>query len=340
MTRSIFTAAAGVAAILSATGTAHAQVQPYGPRSTAFANVFGPIVGGGQTSQVSVYIVDGVVDQGSTYDGTGGSTQTWSHSADNYRNTAGVAGNTGNAATAISDLHTGSVGGSVSIGNGQVLRGFSQAEAFDTLYFNNISGGTLYLPVAFGFDGTMTGPNITDFSGATATFNVATSFSGCDAGFNSCTGGLSFPSGHGVGVGLNITYLGDGRTFANNFGDPNIAADFDLIDHSDLASGYRDITLASMLTIPTGYSMMGFRLATSIDCSSAFTVCDFSHTSLFNLGDLPDGLSYTSASGVYQTAGSGGVPESASWAMMIGGFGLAGGMMRRRNGGRTQAAFA
>jgi hypothetical protein len=35
--------------------------------------------------------------------------------------------------------------------------------------------------------------------------------------------------------------------------------------------------------------------------------------------------------------GVGGVPEPASWALMIGGFGMAGGMLRRR---RTTAAFA
>jgi hypothetical protein len=338
MTKRICRAAARVAAIaLAGMGAAHAQAPAYGPRSTAFANVFGPYVAGGQTSQVSILVVDGAIVPGSTYDSTGGSTQSWSHSADNFRNTAGVVGNTGNTATAISDLHTGSVGGSVTIGNGQIQRGFSQAEAFDTIYFNNSSGGTLYLPVAFGFDGVMTGPDITDFSSATATFTINIARSGCDVAFNNCLGGLSFPSGRGVGVGLNITYLGGGRTFATNFGDPNIDADFDVVDGSDPASGYRATTLASMLAIPTGYSLFGFRLATSIDCSSAFTVCDFSHTSLFDLGALPDGLSFTSASGVWQNAvptPGGGVPEPSSWAMMIGGFGLAGAALRRakRNG--------
>lgn len=33
--------------------------------------------------------------------------------------------------------------------------------------------------------------------------------------------------------------------------------------------------------------------------------------------------------------GTGAVPEPASWAMMIGGFAMAGGVLRRRGGGRT-----
>jgi len=47
---------------------------------------------------------------------------------------------------------------------------------------------------------------------------------------------------------------------------------------------------------------------------------------------LPDNVTFTSASGAFLTAG---VPEPASWAMMLGGFGLVGGAMRQ---GRKRAA--
>jgi hypothetical protein len=39
---------------------------------------------------------------------------------------------------------------------------------------------------------------------------------------------------------------------------------------------------------------------------------------------------FQSVGHVYQNQTSGGVPEPASWALMIGGFGMAGGMLRRR----------
>jgi PEP-CTERM motif len=47
---------------------------------------------------------------------------------------------------------------------------------------------------------------------------------------------------------------------------------------------------------------------------------------------LPSNVSFTSASGTFLSAnvGPGGVPEPASWALMIAGFGLTGAAMRRR----------
>ena len=58
---------------------------------------------------------------------------------------------------------------------------------------------------------------------------------------------------------------------------------------------------------------------------------DLSHTAVIGF-TLPDGVFLTDAFG--NTFGAppsnGGVPEPASWALMIAGFGLTGAMLRRR----------
>jgi hypothetical protein len=60
---------------------------------------------------------------------------------------------------------------------------------------------------------------------------------------------------------------------------------------------------------------------------------DFSNTSTIGI-QAPTGGSFTSSSGEFlgfaQTPGTGVVPEPASWAMLIAGFGLVGATMRRR----------
>jgi hypothetical protein len=55
---------------------------------------------------------------------------------------------------------------------------------------------------------------------------------------------------------------------------------------------------------------------------------DYSHTASLNLS-TPMGVSWTSASGAFLSQ-VGSVPEPSTWAMMIGGFGIVGGAMRRR----------
>jgi hypothetical protein len=309
-----------------------AQAAPpvyYAPNSTAFANTFGPFVAHGQTSQVSVRIQNGAIDPGSTYDTTGGSTQTSSHSADGYTNSAGVVGNTGNTSATIANLHDGTVRASVSNGNGPILRSFAQGVISDTLYFNNTTGGTVFMPYSFVYDGGMSGPNLTSFSGATALLNTY-GYGGCNADFTGCTG-LQLTGGGSPNAGLSIAYSGDGGTSITYYGDPNLPSSYSVVRNS---SGLDFSSIVSaVLEIPVGYTLFSFQLSESLDCSGAFTVCDFGHTSQFGFPSLPAGLAYSSASGAFQIAGPaspGGVPEPATWAIMIMGLGLTGTALRRR----------
>lgn len=64
----------------------------------------------------------------------------------------------------------------------------------------------------------------------------------------------------------------------------------------------------------------------------------FQHTAAITF-ELPDGVSFTSASGAFLTAQDAALPEPATWATMIAGFGLVGGALRRRSRA-SQAALS
>ena len=61
-------------------------------------------------------------------------------------------------------------------------------------------------------------------------------------------------------------------------------------------------------------------------------------TVTFLLGTGPDGYTFDSTGLSLLVTGPDGVPEPASWAMMIGGFGLAGGAVRRRKAATVRFA--
>ena len=62
------------------------------------------------------------------------------------------------------------------------------------------------------------------------------------------------------------------------------------------------------------------------------TQTDFYHTGTFSFPGLPPGVTFTSASGAFLGGGKtdGGVPEPASWALMLAGFFSLGAMLRVR----------
>lgn len=75
-----------------------------------------------------------------------------------------------------------------------------------------------------------------------------------------------------------------------------------------------------------------YEIGMGISLTGTNIIKDFSNTSFVNF-DIPDGVILNSSSGVLlsqpiQAAGS--VPEPASWAMLIAGFGVIGGLARRR----------
>jgi hypothetical protein len=84
------------------------------------------------------------------------------------------------------------------------------------------------------------------------------------------------------------------------------------------------------LLIPRGGSSLGLRFRLATDCRFG-AACLFGNTQGIGFSPLPDGLSFTSASGFFlRPLGGGVIPEPATWAMLISGFGLVGATARRR----------
>ncbi|MDB5680922.1 MAG: hypothetical protein JWO16_727 [Sphingomonas bacterium] len=326
-------AVAGVGITVSS--PAYAQVVN-APTSSAFANAFGSNIGQTQTK-----ITNGVTSD-TNNQAAGGSSST-SHSADGYYNRAQVSTDI-NTATATSDLANGAARGTVGIGNFQSFapRAFSQAIVADTLFFNNGSGSTAFLPYSFRFDGSIS-PTGNFASNATAALSLTGAAFACpDGTYGTCAGdtSLRLATGGAVNMTTVIGYASDGTNnavqqggaFFFNGGDNTDLSNYSVYKDWNNATGVFDTIVSATLAIPTGESRLGYRLVLSLDCSQPASVCDFGNTSKFGFDPIPTGLTVSSASGVFLTtpAASGAVPEPATWAMMLIGFGMIGATVRQR----------
>ena len=320
-------AAAALAATLPANAWA-AHVAVFAPASMATAAAIGS---GGN---VGVGIINGVQEP---YYGTVGST---THSADGWTNGASTSVS-GNVATSSASLTDGTLHGYA----GSTPDGgtFTTSRFTDTVYFTNTSDSALDLTVRFTLDGTVSGVPL-DYNGAAGGFSIFTLFN--------C-------GGCGNALGQQITFANaDHRTadtaaymlfgpagiyrfaeYTGISGPPNPA---DISYGQTFDNGFMTGFYQTTISIPTGLTSLGVGARIDLDCRAG-AVCDFGHTGAFTFGDTPGGLSWTSESGSFLTAlgptdpGGGGVPEPATWAMMILGFGLIGTTARSR---RRAAATA
>jgi PEP-CTERM motif len=198
----------------------------------------------------------------------------------------------------------------------------------DTVFFTNTTGSSLNLDLTYSFDGTAAVLQQKTLTGlAILQLLSCGNASGERINFAS-TGKLANVAGYSVFDDTGVTSVYDqfsgqtldtlGFTVATN------------------TNGIGSI-LKTTLVIPVGETSLGIRnylFLQGIYAASA----DFGHTSRFNFGPLANGLSFTSASGVFLRGNvAAAVPEPATWAMMLFGFALIGSTLRRRIATRISA---
>jgi hypothetical protein len=209
-----------------------------------------------------------------------------------------VNGTASGSSEASANLQAGTVGAKAASNTFNGV-GNASAELYEDLQFFFTGGGTRQVTATASLDGSI----------------------GSFANANSLTG-LSYNMNFGTS---NFSYVSQGSQlgFAFNTGTPT---GWDSFSFTNVTETGFDFT--GKFTINDG-EKRSFSQRLYLICQDGVT-CDFLNTGRVGL-QLPAGVSFTSGSGVFlQPPATGAVPEPASWAMMISGFGLTGGAMRRR----------
>lgn len=291
-----------------------------------------------------VWIVNGVVQASNT--SNGGSFEagplTPGATAVRARGTAPYGGEIADVTTSA-DLATGTMRASATVIDG----GFPSMQASgsgrlkETLWFTNTTEN--WLPIAYRVevDGAISGFPVAQggqaFLDASAGFFVPES-SGCTAlaqciGFEPFAGGASgsaFRAEYRNNIGLYfVDPLGNARFWTVTF-DPG----------HDVGAGLFDFSMSTTLWVPPGETTLTLVPFLHLQgCGGQSGTCGFGNSGRVRLGATPAGLSWRSESGVFLSAlgggGTPGIPEPRSWALLIAGFGLVGGALRRR---RAEAA--
>ena len=202
----------------------------------------------------------------------------------------------------------------------------------DTIFFTNNSGTAQTVRLNLGFDGrTTVGSGATIFNTA-LTLRLQCSFTGC---FNNEQQSIAFAGGPNVGFDTITANFSPTRNTIFQTPDGDIPPGqstrwLTTLNARDGADGWSDGMISTFLTIPTGATSLGFNIMLTNDCRGQAT-CDFGNSAALRIGALPGGVSFGSASGVLLSGlGTGAIPEPASWAMLIAGFGLVGAAARRQ----------
>ena len=209
-----------------------------------------------------------------------------------------VTGTASGSSEASANLQAGTVGAKAASNtfNGS---GSATAELYEDLTFFVTGGGSRQITATSSLDGSI----------------------GSFANANSVSG-LSYNMNFGAS---NFSYVSQGsqRGFAFNTGTPT---GWDSFAFTNVTATGFDFT--GKFTVSDG-EKRSFSQRLYLICQEG-VACDFSKTGRVGL-QLPSGVSFSSGSGLFlQPPPTGAVPEPASWAMMISGFGLAGGAMRRK----------
>ena len=204
----------------------------------------------------------------------------------------------------------------------------TQTQFQDTFFFTNSSGHAVNLDLTFGFDG-----NAQVFSPNSLNGLAYLVLGGCGGCGNTLGEGVKFA---GTGVAASVAAY-------SLFNEAGVYSVYDQYSGQALdklgfsvqtnTNGIGSI-IRTTIVVPTGETSLGFKTYLNLSARGAASA-DFGHTAQFSVGPLADGLSYTTASGIFLTASP--VPEPAAWAMMLCGFALVSGAVRHRVGTRVAA---
>ncbi|HTB16440.1 MAG TPA: PEP-CTERM sorting domain-containing protein [Bryobacteraceae bacterium] len=271
----------------------------------------------------------------------GGANQTWTFTSTPSTNILGLAsanvstvftsfdpqnGSTANdASSASANLATGILGASAGgfcSGTGFPANACGLAESLaemqDMLNFTNTTGQTQNITITWAFDGSA-GSSLDGLD-----------FLFCFGATTSCLGNASGAGPHSpVNAGQIFTFTEN--CIDGNCGDPNPTTTLPTsgwVSTSVTGANTTTETFTGIFAVPAGMSTDSLNAWLEVSCGDGDS-CDFSHTATLNISSI-NGVSYTSSSGVLLTQ-SGVAPEPSSWAMMlIGGLGIAAGIVRRR----------
>lgn len=282
-----------------------------------------------------VKIENGVISFSQTGPGGGWATSPIGAGATSVRAYAGQPGNAGTAQmTTAADLSTGRLRASANpnvAGSGNSLAGIGQASFTELVTFTNTNLGDVFLPFSWAIDGSISSPYDTNPLAAVVYGYI----------YIHNLNGASTAHLPNNSPGLVSTFYAN-QTIGNQelFGGPGVTygsgPTWNLANTTNGAT--MGILARSGILIPTGTQQVLITGYLDAYCNGAST-CDFGNTAQFNFGAVPQGLTWTSASGVFLSGLAGppsAVPEPGTYAMMGIGLAILGGARYRRirQGGR------
>jgi hypothetical protein len=288
-------------------GNAINEARP-GARSCAATTVNGSF-GSGRAASANGRDVS-AASVGNGAGSTGWSNQGWTNSA-----TASAGGSGWTSA----DLTTGWLKSSSTTvtppGAGEA-QAFHLARFGDTLTFTNTSGAPRTVGFGYAFDGAFIDADASPSSNGYVWFSFdERNAPGREVRFAASN---SFFSGN-----MRTTFDASGAYAHNFFG--GTAADRQLSRFGVPGDGEFGGRAFVGFVLPTGTSTIDFAFTLRVDCRVYDSACAFGNTSALSFDPLPEGVSFTSESGVFLTSA---IPEPGAWALMLAGMAVV--VARRR----------